>query len=156
MSVSRGFAGATMVIWLLLALGPAVSGQPSRPDNEITKLADDVYLFRHQFHQAIFITTPEGVIVTDPISADAAVWLKAEIKRLTDHPVRYVVYSHHHSDHITGGSVFADQATFVSHTAARAPIVDAADSTTPVPSLTFTDRLFIDLGGKHVELIYTG
>lgn len=88
MSVSRGFAGATMVIWLLLALGPAVSGQPSRPDNEITKLADDVYLFRHQFHQAIFITTPEGVIVTDPISADAAVWLKAEIKRLTDHPVR--------------------------------------------------------------------
>ena len=156
MSVSRGFAGATMVIWLLLALGPAVSGQPSRPDNEITKLADDVYLFRHQFHQAIFITTPEGVIVTDPISADAAVWLKAEIKRLTDHPVRYVVYSHHHSDHITGGGVFADQATFVSHSAARPHIADAADPSTPVPTLTFTDRMFIDLGGKHIELIYTG
>lgn len=156
MSVSRGFAGATMVIWLLLALGPAVSGQPSRPDNEITKLADDVYLFRHQFHQAIFITTPEGVIVTDPISADAVVWLKAEIKRLTDHPVRYVVYSHHHSDHITGGGVFADQATFVSHSAARPHIADAADPSTPVPTLTFTDRMFIDLGGKHIELIYTG
>ena len=27
---------------------------------------------------------------------------------------------------------------------------------TPVPDLTFTDRMFIDLGGKHVELIYTG
>lgn len=156
MSVSRGFAGATMVIWLLLALGPAVSGQPSRPDNEITKLADDVYLFRHQFHQAIFITTPEGVIVTDPISADAAAWLKAAIKRLTDHPVRYVVYSHHHSDHITGGGVFADQATFVSHSAARPHIADAADPSTPVPTLTFTDRMFIDLGGKHIELIYTG
>ena len=156
MSVSRGFAGATMMIWLLLALGPAVSGQPSRPDNEITKLADDVYLFRHQFHQAIFITTPEGVIVTDPISADAAAWLKTEIKRLTDHPVRYVVYSHHHSDHITGGGVFADQATFVSHSAARPHIADAADPSTPVPTLTFTDRMFIDLGGKHIELIYTG
>ena len=156
MSVSKWFAGASMVIWLLLAFGPAVSGQPSRPDNEITKLADDVYLFRHQFHQAIFITTLQGVIVTDPISADAAAWLKAEIKKLTDQPVRYVVYSHHHGDHITGGSVFADQATFVSHSAARPPIVDAADPSTPVPTLTFTDRMLIDLGGKHVELIYTG
>ena len=63
------------------------------------------------------------MIVTDPISADAAAWLKAEIKILTDQPVRYVVYSHHHSDHITGGSVFADQATFVSHSAARPHIV---------------------------------
>ena len=156
MPVSKLLAGASMVIGLLLALGPAVSAQPSRPDNEITKLADDVYLFRHQFHQAIFITTLQGVIVTDPISADAAAWLKAEIKKLTDQPVRYVVYSHHHGDHITGGSVFADQATFVSHSAARPPIVDAADPSTPVPSLTFTDRMLIDLGGKHVELIYTG
>ena len=156
MFVSKWFAGVSMVIWLLLGLGPAVSAQLSRPDNEITKLADDVYLFRHQFHQAIFIMTREGVIVTDPISAEAAAWLKPEIKKLTDQPVRYVVYSHHHSDHITGGRMFADEATFVSHSAARQPIVDAADPSTPVPILTFTDRMFIDLGGKHVELIYTG
>jgi glyoxylase-like metal-dependent hydrolase (beta-lactamase superfamily II) len=156
MTISKCFAFLAIVGCLLIAVAPDVSAQPSRPDNEITKLSDDVYVFRHQFHQAIFITTPDGVIVTDPISADAATWLKAEIKKLTDQPVRYVIYSHHHSDHITGGSVFADQATFVSHSAARAHIVDAADSTTPVPSVTFTDRLFIDLGGKHVELIYTG
>jgi glyoxylase-like metal-dependent hydrolase (beta-lactamase superfamily II) len=149
-------------LWLLPVLGwcliaaPALSAEPSRPENEITKLADDVYLFRHQFHQAIFITTSAGVILTDPISAEAATWLKAEMKTLTDRPVRYVIYSHHHSDHITGGSIFADQATFVSHASARAPIADAADSSTPVPTLTFTDRMFIDIGGKHVELIYTG
>jgi glyoxylase-like metal-dependent hydrolase (beta-lactamase superfamily II) len=142
--------------WLMWAMEPQGFSQPAPPDNEITKLADGVYVFRHQFHQALFLTTPEGVIVTDPISADAAAWLKAEIKKLTDQPVRYVVYSHHHNDHITGGSVFADQATFVSHSAARSHIVDAADATTPVPTLTFTDRLFIDLGGVHVELIYTG
>jgi glyoxylase-like metal-dependent hydrolase (beta-lactamase superfamily II) len=156
MSISKWFALLPIIGVLLSVLGPEVSAQQASPENDITKLADDVYLFRHQFHQAIFITTSEGVIVTDPISAEAATWLKAEIKKLTDRPVRYVVYSHHHSDHITGGSVFADQATFISHAAARAHIVDAADPTTPVPDLTFTDRMFIDLGGKHVELIYTG
>jgi glyoxylase-like metal-dependent hydrolase (beta-lactamase superfamily II) len=140
----------------LCLAGVEGSPQQSRPDNEITKLADDVYLFRHQFHQAIFITTPEGVILTDPISSDAATWLKAELKTFTDQPVRYVVYSHHHSDHITGGSVFDDHAVFISHAAARTPIVEAADRMTPVPQVTFTDRMSIDLGGKHVELIYTG
>lgn len=165
MLLSKSFALAPVVggLFILGLVGGSLSGpgldvsaQESHPDNEITKLADDVYLFRHQFHQAIFITTSQGVIVTDPISADAATWLKAEIKKLTDQPVRYVVYSHHHNDHITGGSVFAEQARFVSHAAARANILQAADPTTPVPDLTFTDRMFIDLGGKHVELIYTG
>lgn len=128
----------------------------TRLDNEITKLADDVYLFRHQFHQAILNTTPQGVIVTDPITANVAVWLKTEIKKLTDQPVRYVIYRHHHNDHITGGSVFAEHAPFVSHALARANIPQAADPATPVPSLTFTDRLSIDLDSTHVKLIYTG
>ena len=150
------WALSVLAVGSLLLQGPGLSAQQFRPDDEITKLAGDVYLYRHQFHQAIFITTPKGVIVTDPISSDAATWLKAKIKTLTDQPVRYVIYSHHHDDHITGGSVFADQASFVSHAAAREKILQAEDSKTPVPGLTFTDRMSIDLGGKHVELIYTG
>ena len=155
MPISKWFP-CWLIIGCLLMLSAEAAAQSSRPDDEITKLADDVYLFRHQFHQAIFITTPKGVIVTDPISADAAAWLNVEIKKLTDQPVRYVIYSHHHNDHITGGSVFAGQAIFVSHALARPNILEAADPTTPVPDLTFTDRLSIDLGGTQVELIYTG
>jgi glyoxylase-like metal-dependent hydrolase (beta-lactamase superfamily II) len=94
--------------------------------------------------------------MTDPINSEAAGWLKAKIKTLTDQPVRYVIYSHHHNDHITGGRVFADSALFVSHTAARPKIIDAADPETPVPDLTFTDRMSIDLGGKRIDLVYTG
>ncbi|HNK14303.1 MAG TPA: MBL fold metallo-hydrolase [Nitrospira sp.] len=155
MPISKWFP-CWLIIGCLLMLSAEAAAQSSRPDDEITKLADDVYLFRHQFHQAVFITTPKGVIVTDPISADAAAWLNVEIKKLTDQPVRYVIYSHHHNDHITGGSVFAGQAIFVSHALARPNILQAADPTTPVPDLTFTDRMSIDLGGTQVELIYTG
>ena len=149
-------------LWVLSAfvtlcspLVPAAA-QQSRPTDEITKLAEDVYLFRHQAHQSIFVVTPDGVAVTDPISLEAATWLKSEIAKMTDQPVRYVIYSHHHNDHITGGRVFADQAIFVSHQAAQPKILAAADSTTPVPQLTFTDRMTIHLGGKSIDLIYTG
>lgn len=157
--MSRFFAALGVFSALLTSLifhALPVFAQPPRPVNEIIKLTDDVYLFRHQSHQAIFIVTPEGVIVTDPIGPDAATWLKSEITKLTDQPVRYVIYSHHHNDHITGGSVFADHALFVSHQAARTKVLDAADPVTPVPQLTFTDRMSIDLGGKHIDLIYTG
>lgn len=144
------------VVGCLFVLGSGVSAQEPRPDDEVLKLGEDVYLFRHKFHQSIFITTPKGVVVTDPISSEAATWLKAKIKTLTDQPVRYVIYSHHHNDHITGGSIFADTALFISQAAARPKILQAADPLTPVPDLTFTDRMFIDLGGKRIELIYTG
>lgn len=145
-----------LIVGCLLAPIQEVTAQQTRPDDEITKLAEGVYLFRHKFHQSIFVTTPKGVIATDPISADAATWLIAKIKTLTDQPVRYVVYSHHHNDHITGGSVFADTALFISQAAARPKILEAADPQTPVPDVTFSDRMFIDLGGKRIELIYTG
>ena len=80
-----------LIVGCLLFDGQRVFAQQSRPDDEITKLAEDVYLFRHHFHQSIFIMTPKGVIVTDPISSDAAIWLKAKIETLTDQPVRYVL-----------------------------------------------------------------
>ncbi|MGH7257981.1 MAG: MBL fold metallo-hydrolase [Nitrospiraceae bacterium] len=148
---------SVLVVLFLLVLGsfPAAA-QQSRPADEISKLADDVHLFRHQSHQAIFIVTPKGVIVTDPIGMDAAHWLKAEIKKLTDQPVRYVIYSHHHNDHISGGSIFAETALFVSQQAARQRLLSNPAPDIPIPDLTFTDRMSIDLGGKHVELIYTG
>jgi glyoxylase-like metal-dependent hydrolase (beta-lactamase superfamily II) len=155
MPASPRFSPLIVVLFHLLFSSPAAA-QQSRPADEITKLAEDVYLFRHQSHQAIFVLTPQGVIVTDPISVEAATWLNAEIKKLTNLPVRYVIYSHNHNDHITGGKVFAGQALFVSHAAARPKILNASDPDTPVPDLTFTDRMSIDLGGKRVELIYTG
>ncbi|ULA60835.1 MAG: Putative Metallo-beta-lactamase family protein [Nitrospira sp.] len=141
---------------VLLFLVCSTDAQQPRPIDEITNLAENVYLFRHQSHQAIFIVTPAGVIVTDPISPDATAWLKIKIAALTDQPVRYVIYSHHHNDHISGGSVFSETAHFVSQQAARPKILQAADPDIPVPDLTFTDRMTIELGGKQVELIYTG
>ena len=35
-------------------------------------------------------------------------------------------------------------------------LLNNADPDMPAPDLTFTDRMSIDLGGKHIELIYTG
>lgn len=67
---------------------------------------DNVYIFRYQGHQSMFVVTPAGVIVTDPISygrPQAARTYLDEIRKITNVPIKYLIYSHHHYDHIAGG-----------------------------------------------------
>jgi glyoxylase-like metal-dependent hydrolase (beta-lactamase superfamily II) len=139
-----------------LSLIPAAWAQtPPAPVREITKLAGEVYRFRNANHYSVFAVTPAGVIATDPINADAARWLRAEITRRFNQPVRYLVYSHDHADHIAGGEVFADTAIVVAHENAKAAIVGERRPTA-VPQVTFTDAMTIELGGTVVELSYVG
>ena len=122
---------------------------------EITKVAGDLYRFQNSFHVGVFLVTPEGVIATDPINAAAATWLKDEIAKRFDQPVKYVVYSHHHQDHAAGGEVYGDDVVFVGH--ANVPKnLTGAHARVRVPDITFQDRMTLTLGGKSVELIYTG
>jgi glyoxylase-like metal-dependent hydrolase (beta-lactamase superfamily II) len=102
---------------LLLALVtfmPARAQQPRGPAREITRIAPDLYRARNGNWYAIFLVTPAGVILADPINPDFAQWLKAEIAARFRQPVRFVVYSHSHWDHAGGGAVF-EGATFVAH-----------------------------------------
>ena len=85
------------------------------PVREITSLAPDLYRFRNNNHFTVFMVTPEGIILADPISADASTWLKAEIAQRFNVPVRYVLYSHHHWDHASGAAVFNDTAEVIGH-----------------------------------------
>lgn len=147
-----GLAALGVALWL--GSSPWAQSPPA-PVREITKIAGEVYRFRNANHYSVFAVTPAGVIVTDPINADAARWLKDEIARRFNQPIRYVVYSHDHADHISGGQVFADTAIVVAHDNAKATIVGERRPTA-VPQLTFSDRMTIELGGMAVELSYVG
>ena len=121
----------------------------------ITKIAGDLYRFQNNFHVSVFLVTDEGIIATDPINAEAATWLKGELASRFGVPVRYVIYSHDHADHISGGEVFADTAIFVAHENAKADII-GENRPTAVPDITFSDSLVIELGGKTAELRHLG
>lgn len=140
--------------------GRGVSAQQvPQPLAALTRLAEDTYMWTYSGYNSLFIVTDEGVIVTDPISLfnpRAADLYKAAIQSVTDRPVRYVIYSHDHADHITGGAVFADTAQFVSHRLAQEKIARRTDPRTPVPTIVFDDRFSLELGGKRIELYYTG
>jgi glyoxylase-like metal-dependent hydrolase (beta-lactamase superfamily II) len=122
---------------------------------EITKIAGEVYRFRNNNHYSVFAVTSAGIIATDPINAEAAQWLKGELQRRFNQPVKYVIYSHDHADHIAGGEVFADTALVVAHENAKAAIIGERRPTA-VPQVTFLERMTIELGGTGLELAYVG
>jgi glyoxylase-like metal-dependent hydrolase (beta-lactamase superfamily II) len=146
------FVAALLLLWTCIAA--EVNAQTE--ERSITQIAGDLYRFQNRAHYSVFLVTPEGILVTDPINADAAKWLKAELaNRFPGVPVRYLVYSHSHADHISGGEVFADTATVVSHERAKQRIA-AEQVPTAIPQVTFSDRKTLELGGRQVELIYLG
>jgi hypothetical protein len=66
---------------------------PAPPLFATTKIdgTDNVYVFRYQGHQSMFVVTPDGVIATDPIGLgrpQAVTTYIDEIKKVTNQPIK--------------------------------------------------------------------
>jgi len=140
------------------AQAPAPTAAPAPPPTATTKVTDNVYIFRYVGHQSMFIVTPAGVIATDPISErrSAKPYIDA-IQAVTKAPIKYVIYSHSHFDHIAGGQPFKDLgATFVAHRNAKERIQALKPADVVVPDQVVDDKKVITLGGTALELNYVG
>jgi len=136
---------------------------PARPQIETRKVegTDNVYIFRNGNHQSFFVVTKEGVIATDPVAygrPQGGEQYVAEIKKVTQAPIKYLVYSHHHYDHVAGGKAFKDAgATIIAHRRAKSRLERLADPATPLPDETVDDKgRTLKLGGTTLELRYVG
>ena len=146
-----------------VCLGVAADAQqPAAPPFATTKVdgTDNVYVFRYGNHQAMFVVTSAGVIATDPIGygrPQAVVTYVDEIKKVTTQPIKYLIYSHHHFDHIAGGKPFKDAgAMVVSHKRAWERLNQLKDPHTVLPDSTVGDNWTITLGDTTLELTYLG
>ncbi len=137
---------------MLLLAAVLVGGQAFAQDvkREITRVTDDVYRFQNKFHANMFVITGGGVVVTDPINAEAASWLRAEIGKLTDQPVTHLIYSHSHGDHASGGTGYGEVPNVITHRNAPEDI-DLVE-----PTIRFDDNMSLDVGDKTIELTYLG
>lgn len=148
-----------------------------------TRLADNVYSYvgekdpspAHSFAaNAGIIIGKDGVLVVDTlISAREGERFLADIRKVTNKPIRYVVNTHTHLDHAFGNCVFARLgATIISHAADREEFLktgqevlknsasfglkpeDMAGTTIVPPTIAFSGRLWLDLGDETVELVH--
>lgn len=109
---------------------------------------------------AFFYVGADEVLVIDArINAEAARGMFAEIKKVTEKPVRRVVLTHSDGDHVNGLAGVPPNLTVISHANARQDMVRAnAAGTTklPLPNETFSKDLTLFVGGTEVRLLYFG
>jgi glyoxylase-like metal-dependent hydrolase (beta-lactamase superfamily II) len=96
------------VLWVGLALlavtAPLGAQAPAR---EIVPVRGDLYFVRGGSHNTVFLVTPEGIVLGDPVSTELSTWLKGELEtRFPGRAVRHVIYSHHDFDHAEGAAAF--------------------------------------------------
>lgn len=117
-----------------------------------------------------FIVGSEAVAVMDPGGSLAdGEQLRRRIREVTKRPIRYVLMSHVHPDHIFGAGAFVqDEPTFIGHAKLpqalaqrgefyreRLEAVLGADAVGPVvhPTMLVEERSTLDLGDRTIELI---
>jgi cyclase len=113
---------------------------------------------------------PDGLVVVDTVATRSrAREFRATVEGLGLGPVRFIVNTHHHGDHIFGNCEFAPPATVIAHDAARDEIekaglglqqlwpgVDWGEISLVPPALTFSERLEMSLGAQTAKLIFVG
>jgi glyoxylase-like metal-dependent hydrolase (beta-lactamase superfamily II) len=149
------------VAGMMLSVALSATAQAQTPPPFATTKVDgtdNVYIFRYGGHQSMFIVTPQGVIATDPISErrPAKPYIDA-IQAVTKAPIKYVIYSHSHFDHIAGGKPFKELgATFVAHRNAKARLEALKPDDVVIPDQVVDGKRNITLGGTTLELNYVG
>ena len=169
----------SIVLYSFLAISfcaPAsVFGQDAAP-SELIEVAPGLY-FHYDFggSNSAVLVTEAGILVVDTrMHPDDAELLLAEIRRISDAPIRWVINSQFHGDHYMGNSVFEREgATIIAHHDTQQVILERFDyevETRPfeqrgqnrddivlvLPDLLFDRKLTLDVGGIAVELIYLG
>jgi glyoxylase-like metal-dependent hydrolase (beta-lactamase superfamily II) len=134
------FRHATLAAVILVTACASIAGAQPRAiyqqtqykGQEIGKLTGDVYYARMDDYVSVFLVTPDGIVLVEPIGTEFATWLKGELATRFKVPVKYVIYSHHHWDHGSGAAVYADTARIVGHEA-MIPRLAMPPANTPLP-----------------------
>src|SRR5437868_10478689 len=152
-------SGAALALVIATLITPAFGQRPQIQTKKVEG-TDNVYIFRNGNHQAIFVVTKDGVIATDPVAygrPQGGQQYVDEIKKVTDKPIKFLIYSHHHYDHIAGGKAFKDAgARIIGHKNIKVHLAPLGDPNTVLPDESFDGRKTIKLGGTTLELIYLG
>lgn len=155
---ARLAAGALLVAGCWLAYTQNTGQQP--PELTLNKIKDDLYEIVGDGGNVAVYVTSEGVILVDDKFEQDYANIMAKVKSVTDQPVKYVLSTHHHSDHSGGNVKFLPTAEIISTANARANIVEHKQPGAPADMaparVVFTQECSVFLGGKEVRAIYFG
>jgi len=154
---------------VVLVAGPVVEAQAQgrgrgrgggAPVGTIEMLRPGLYLVPGGGANSLARVTDEGVILVDSKmpSEENYEGLLAQIRSVTDRPVRSVIVTHHHADHTGNNAAFlAAGAQVIGHAQLAANLDTYTFEPRPAkPDVTYSDEYTVRLGGAEVRVLHLG
>jgi cyclase len=180
--VKKSLFAALVVFGLVLFLATPSFCQNPRT---LQKLSDHIYAYvgvtgaspsANSFgaNSGVVVGKDAVLVVDTLISVKEAEKLLADIRKVTNKPIKYVVNTHYHLDHAWGNKVFVREgAVIIAHENSRLAgprseyglkhyqqfgltAADMEGTDLSFPTVTFKDEMRIDLGEVMVDLAYPG
>ena len=166
--------GKNVLIFLMVAVCSAIQSTPAAGEGRSKEVTPGVYLISDlSFSNSGYIVTERGVVVVDtqlvPLFANEMI---KEIKAITDKPVRYVINTHWHTDHVGGNEAFSPEAPIIAHEFTRKIIAERRKEqeagtidesikqlgkfTFTPPDITFDKNMTLHMGDTIIELKFLG
>jgi len=130
----------------------------------IEKVKGELYMISGEGGNVAVYVTSEGVVLVDDMFDRNHADILAQVKSVTDRPLKYVLNTHQHDDHAGGDLKMLLIAEVIAHRNARANLVhirqpyyeDTPGTPIGLPRITFSDETSVFLGGQEVRAKYFG
>jgi glyoxylase-like metal-dependent hydrolase (beta-lactamase superfamily II) len=162
-----------LVAWVgFFACGVASAFQVGTTDytkgeTKVTKLRNNLNLIQiktpQDLNNILVLSGPEGYLLVDHPEPAARALVQAQLDALGKQPVRYLLNTHWHYDHVGGNEIYGSDATIVAYENVRTRMMvaqkpfwsPAAIGPYPAnawPRITFRDSLTIHFDGDDIEM----
>ncbi len=152
-----------------LPLARQATATPKPDPHKIEKIADNAYcIFGEGGNIGLLVTVHHAILIDDQFGPLVPGLLKV-VKSVTDKPIKYLINTHHHGDHVGGNIALEKQVqAIVAHTNVRHRMEMEQAKLEPakrggLPEITFGDRdpkvrsvLAINLDGTEIHLAHFG
>lgn len=135
---------------------------------KVSKVGGNVYMLKGAGGNIGFSAGRDGIVLVDDQFAPLADRIRAALKAITDKPLRFVINTHYHFDHIDGNASFQKEAPVIAHHNVRkrlesggAPgnLGSVKQELKPAPGealpiLTFSRDVTIHLNGEDIRVLH--
>jgi cyclase len=144
-------------------LAAAQEDRFSKVEIKVHPVAGSVYMLEGEGGNIGVSVGDDGIVIVDDQFAPLAPKIKAALKGISNKPVRFVLNTHWHGDHVGGNSQFGTESTIIAQENVRKRMQEGMTrpervtkpySKEALPIITFNDRASVHLNGEDIRAIH--
>lgn len=142
---------------LLCASAASAQGRDfSKVEIQTVPVRDGVFMLEGAGGNIGVLAGPEGLLIVDDQFAPLAPKIEAALAKLGKAPLRFVLNTHWHGDHVGGNIYFGQKAPIFAHENVRVRMAKGMDARAGLPVVTYADGISLHLNDEEVRVFHLG